>query len=69
MQMNDMKENTKNNVLGVYVGIAAIISGVSLAAIVLVGVFAPQAMSVTPWIVGALCAMGSALGYLVSKRG
>ena len=62
------QQNNKINKLGVYVGLAAIISGVCVGVIPLVGAFAPEAMSVTPWIIGALCAMGGALGYFTAQH-
>lgn len=50
----------------VHIAIAAIIGGISLSSIVLVGIFAPTSMSIVPWIVGALSGLGIALGYFAS---
>lgn len=57
----------ENPQLNTYIVIAAIIGGLSLGAIVLVGIFAPGSMAVAAWIVAALALMGGALGYFASK--
>lgn len=52
------------------IALAAIIGGVCVSSIVLVGIFSQGDLSTVPWIVGSLCLMGIALGYFISpKRG
>lgn len=48
------------------VAIAAIISGVSLAIVVIIAVLARDQLSIAAWIVAALAAMGMGLGYFAS---
>lgn len=52
----------------VLIAIAAIIGGISVSAIVLVGIFSPTSMVIVPWLVGALSALGIALGYFATIR-
>ncbi|MDQ8205120.1 hypothetical protein [Pelagicoccus sp. SDUM812003] len=58
----------KTNTLKALVGISAIIGGVSIVVVTFFAIFAPQQIAASAWIVGALCAMGSALGYLSARR-
>jgi hypothetical protein len=66
LETNIMNETKAPN--AAYVGIAAIIGGVSVAMVALVAIFSPQNISVAPWIVGGLSIMGIALGYFSSNR-
>ncbi|QXD23301.1 hypothetical protein F7C95_15415 [Opitutia bacterium ISCC 51] len=66
LETNIMNETKVPN--AAYVGIAAIIGGVSVAMVALVAIFSPQNISVAPWIVGGLSIMGIALGYFSSNR-
>lgn len=66
LETNTMNETKAPN--AAYVGIAAIIGGVSVAMVALVAIFSPQNISVAPWIVGGLSIMGIALGYFSSNR-
>ena len=50
-----------------FIVIAAIVGGMCLGAIVLVGVFSPDKMAIAAWIVAALSLMGTALGYFSRK--
>lgn len=50
-----------------FIAIAAIVGGMCISAIVLVGIFAREQMSILPWIVCPLCLLGIALGYFASK--
>jgi hypothetical protein len=43
------------------------VGGICLSSIVLVGIFSPQNMMILPWVVGALCALGIALGFFASR--
>ncbi len=61
-----MKENSSQN--SVYVGITAIVGGVSMVATALIVIFSPENLSVAPWIVAGLSTMGIALGYFASNR-
>jgi hypothetical protein len=49
------------------IALAAIVGGICLSSIVLVGIFSPQNMMILPWVVGALCALGIALGFFASR--
>lgn len=51
-----------------YIGITAIIGGVSLVMVALIVIFSPENISVAPWIVGGLSILGIALGYFSSNR-
>ncbi|NDV61951.1 hypothetical protein G0Q06_05765 [Puniceicoccales bacterium CK1056] len=52
----------------VYISLAAIVGGITLSAIVLVGVFSPDNMSTAAWVAGSLSAMGICLGFFASKK-
>ena len=62
--MNDIKIQNST-----YIGITAIIGGVSMVSVALIAIFSPENLSVAPWIVGGLSIMGIALGYFSSNRG
>ncbi|MBC2607534.1 hypothetical protein [Pelagicoccus albus] len=59
----------KKNSQNACVGIVAIISGISIAMVTLIGIFAPQQLSVAAWIMTPLCLMGLGLGHLSVKAG
>ena len=61
-----MNENKIQN--SAYVGITALIGGVSLGVVAIIAIFSPENLSVAPWIVGGLSIMGIALGYFSSNR-
>ena len=50
------------------VSIAAVVGGLGIGAIAIIGVFAPDQMGVAAWVVGALALMGMVLGYLSTKQ-
>ena len=66
MRRPPLQNNMKAN--GNYIGISAIIGGVSLGMIALIAIFSPDHMTSAPWIVGALSLMGFGLGYLSAKQ-
>jgi len=49
------------------VGIAAVISGISLCIVVVIAIFARDQLSVAAWIVAALAVMGLGLGFFASQ--
>ena len=59
--MTDRNNNT-------FVGIASVIGGISLCIVVVVLIFGRDQLTVTPWIVAALAAMGVGLGYFASRK-
>ncbi len=63
-------ENTMNTTKSqnVFVGIAGIVGGVSLVIVTMIAILSPHSLSVAPWIVGGLSAMGVALGYFSSNK-
>ena len=61
-----MSDNT--NTLKALVGIAAIIGCVSIVVVVFFALFAADQIAASAWIVAPLCAMGSALGYLIARK-
>lgn len=50
------------------VGIACAVSFAIVAVVFLLALFAKSSLSIAPWIVGALAAMGCVLGVVVSKE-
>jgi hypothetical protein len=49
------------------VRIASVLGGVSLAIVVIIAVLARDQLSIAPWIVWALAAMGIGLGFVATR--
>ena len=49
------------------VAIAAVIGGISLTIVIVLAILAKDQLSLAPWMVAALAAMGIGLGFFASK--
>jgi len=60
--------NNHINTLKALTGITAITGGISLSIVVLIALFAPQQLTVAAWVIAYLCLMGTALGFLATRK-
>lgn len=55
------------NLAKTFVGLSALIGGTSIGIVALFALFAPGSIAASVWIVGPLCFMGAAFGFLLSR--
>ena len=60
-----MSEQEKGNP---FVGIAAVIGGISIPIVAIIALFAKDQLMVAPWVIGVLAVMGVILGFMALKK-